>query len=339
MSRLFSAPRSGKVLRHFEGEPPTKRPRLLRLPEAKPGEFAVEAPGWAGLARVEGLLREARASALPIPPEIWFGLVDQVLVTGQICLSAHRFPSGATATFVLAADDVEPRAELRSGARVALVRWWVLEEGGAREERRGVLVPNPLSEDDRARLLELLGEGSEPPLGEEAEAAPIVDASGVGEVVERAPVEEPGGGEDGAASVPVYRAPRLHPSHLPDGELGVVVFGPGDGEAMVVKLPDGRWGVVDGCLEPSRSHRAGTGDPVREFLNEAETPAGPVQLAFVAWTHPHADHYRGLRRLLDAYRGRVERLISVAQVEPRFMEAFYHLVRHQVRRPRRRRRA
>lgn len=77
--------------------------------------------------------------------------------------------------------------------------------------------------------------------------------------------------------------------------LQVVIFGPGHGEACVVRLPNGAVGVVDGCAEPS--HPDGKGDPVRELLQHWKVE----RLAFVCLTHPHADHFKGMAALLKAY--------------------------------------
>jgi len=117
---------------------------------------------------------------------------------------------------------------------------------------------------------------------------------------------------------------QVRPEHLADDALSLVVFGPGRGEAMVVLLPDGRVGVVDGCREPS-SLDTGRGDPVREFLAALEQRARPLgqpfRLAFVCLTHPHEDHYAGLGRLLEAFRGRVDAVWSVPKVGDRYTEA------------------
>jgi len=106
--------------------------------------------------------------------------------------------------------------------------------------------------------------------------------------------------------------PVIAPEHFAPGTLGVAVFGPGKGEAIVVRLPDKRIGVVDGCREPRSGNHHGHGDPVRELLAAfAEYGGDPVaaqRLAFVCLTHPHDDHYAGLGRMMDAYSGRIERL-------------------------------
>ncbi|KFA93011.1 MBL fold metallo-hydrolase [Archangium violaceum] len=122
---------------------------------------------------------------------------------------------------------------------------------------------------------------------------------------------------------------QVRPEHLPDGALSLVVFGPGRGEAMVVMLPDGGVGVVDGCREPS-SPETGRGDPVREFLAALEQRArlrgADFRLGFVCLTHPHDDHYAGLGRLLESYRGRVDEVWSVPNVGDRYAEALRSFV-------------
>ena len=95
---------------------------------------------------------------------------------------------------------------------------------------------------------------------------------------------------------------EILPRHLERGLLSIIVFGPGVGESVVVCLPNGSVGVVDGCREPASTGANGDGDPVRELLRHLQVET----LRFVCLTHPHDDHYRGLGRLLDAYGERVE---------------------------------
>jgi beta-lactamase superfamily II metal-dependent hydrolase len=106
---------------------------------------------------------------------------------------------------------------------------------------------------------------------------------------------------------------ELLAQHLPEGRLSIAVFGPGEGEAVVVRLPDGSVGVVDGCREPNGDDD-GYGDPVRELLSkvEASVDRDAFRLGFVCLTHPHADHYRGLGKLIEAYSGKIDRLWKVA---------------------------
>ena len=48
------------------------------------------------------------------------------------------------------------------------------------------------------------------------------------------------------------RATQIDPTHLDPGKLGLIVFGPGHGEAIVLVFPDGTVGTIDGCREPDR---------------------------------------------------------------------------------------
>ncbi|HMY22049.1 MAG TPA: MBL fold metallo-hydrolase [Polyangium sp.] len=112
---------------------------------------------------------------------------------------------------------------------------------------------------------------------------------------------------------------EILPEHLPDGLLSIAVFGPGKGEAIVVRLPDGSIGVVDGCLEPTYGDKdpTGEGDPVRELLNRI----APARLLFACLTHAHADHYAGLGRLLAAYQKRADHVWMVLDAGGPFMKA------------------
>jgi hypothetical protein len=69
--------------------------------------------------------------------------------------------------------------------------------------------------------------------------------------------------------------------------LRIHFFGVGDGDSILLELPDGSYGLVDSCRYP------GVQDP----------PAPPYvrgkQLAFCCLTHPHADHFDGMHAILS----------------------------------------
>ena len=69
------------------------------------------------------------------------------------------------------------------------------------------------------------------------------------------------------------------------------VFGGRKGETIVLRLPDGTYGVVD-CYASSLADP--TSNPAYKILNEE----GIRTLQFVGLTHPHDDHYRGMSHLL-----------------------------------------
>ena len=84
------------------------------------------------------------------------------------------------------------------------------------------------------------------------------------------------------------------PEQVAATPLGIVVFGPGFGESIVLRAesPDGvAWGVVDSA----RRDRRGTSvNPARQLLRRCG-----VRPDMVVLTHPHADHSGGFAALVD----------------------------------------
>lgn len=76
--------------------------------------------------------------------------------------------------------------------------------------------------------------------------------------------------------------PVLDPDHL-----SVLVFGPGLGELIIVRVPPGAWMVVDGC-------EAGDVRYAQRVLSHYD--AHP---AIITLTHPHDDHSMGLLEVID----------------------------------------
>jgi len=122
------------------------------------------------------------------------------------------------------------------------------------------------------------------------------------------------------------RVEQIRLKHLEPGALSLVVFGPGHGESMIVVLPDGAVGVVDGCREPKES------DPVHGFLEEAKGARSggtdPFRLEFLCLTHPHEDHYRGLGRLLKDFQGSLKHVWRVLDVGDRYFNAIKEYLTH-----------
>lgn len=81
---------------------------------------------------------------------------------------------------------------------------------------------------------------------------------------------------------------------IDNGQLEVHIFGGGEGESIVLKLPNGHWGVVD-CFA-SNLENPETNESLT-FLRKR----GVASLEFLCMTHPHKDHFRGMSQFLDAF--------------------------------------
>jgi len=86
----------------------------------------------------------------------------------------------------------------------------------------------------------------------------------------------------------VYGAP---PS---SGEIEVMLFGPGYGEAIAIHLGDGVWLLVDSCIDPCSKEPA-TG----KYLDEIGIQPGQVHSIIAS--HWHDDHVRGISQLAEKY--------------------------------------
>jgi hypothetical protein len=74
-------------------------------------------------------------------------------------------------------------------------------------------------------------------------------------------------------------------------ELHVHVFGAALGESIVLQLPDGSWAVID-CFASSPN------DPRTNPAHRLLSSRGVRALEFLCLTHPHADHFMGMSRLV-----------------------------------------
>lgn len=88
---------------------------------------------------------------------------------------------------------------------------------------------------------------------------------------------------------------------LPDGRLRIYFLDVGQGDAILIRVPDGRQILVDGGPSPTA------------LLNElgAVLPFWDRSLDLVVLTHPDGDHITGLIPLLDRYR--VAQVLDVSQ--------------------------
>src|SRR5262245_9777673 len=76
--------------------------------------------------------------------------------------------------------------------------------------------------------------------------------------------------------------------------LEIHIFGGKKGESIAVRLPGNHWGVVDNYTPKTDDPSS---NPTLRFLEKQ----GVTKLRFVCLTHPHADHYRGMRHLLTKF--------------------------------------
>jgi beta-lactamase superfamily II metal-dependent hydrolase len=77
-------------------------------------------------------------------------------------------------------------------------------------------------------------------------------------------------------------------------ELEVSVFGPGKGESIVIHLGDGRWIIVDSCID----QRSGSIPPL-QYLSDLGVDVS-TQVELVVATHAHNDHFAGIARVYEA---------------------------------------
>ena len=81
--------------------------------------------------------------------------------------------------------------------------------------------------------------------------------------------------------------------------LEVHVFGGwSEGEGIVIRLPDGSYGVVDSCVDLDKEGRER--NPIACFLKSRNVS----ELRFLCLTHPHKDHFRGMLKLFETFRPR-----------------------------------
>ena len=71
-----------------------------------------------------------------------------------------------------------------------------------------------------------------------------------------------------------------------------VFGGETEGEGIILRLPDGSFGSVDSCIGRTKGGKIYL--PMLDFLKSNSVS----RLAFSCLTHPHADHFRGLARLI-----------------------------------------
>ncbi len=109
---------------------------------------------------------------------------------------------------------------------------------------------------------------------------------------------------------------RLRDEHSPHGALRVTALDVGQGDALVIDLPDGKTMLVDagGALH-------GEADPGATVVAPWLRATRRTRLSVVALTHPHPDHGGGLRAVFDAVD--VEEFWETGQGRALGMRGFY----------------
>ena len=90
---------------------------------------------------------------------------------------------------------------------------------------------------------------------------------------------------------------KTHQLDLPSpDEIEVSVFGPGYGEAIALHIGDGKWILVDSCIEPESKLPASL-----HYLRSLNVDVNSAVKLVVA-THWHDDHIRGISTILSECR-------------------------------------
>lgn len=79
------------------------------------------------------------------------------------------------------------------------------------------------------------------------------------------------------------------------GQLEIHVFGGRKGESIAIRFPNNRWAVVD-CFAASQKRKES--NAVLRFLRDQNVS----ELCFACLTHPHEDHYSGMRHIIEELR-------------------------------------
>ena len=108
--------------------------------------------------------------------------------------------------------------------------------------------------------------------------------------------------------------------------LGIHLIGAGIGESIVIELPSGKIGVID-CycsrLSASTSEERLYANPTLRFLDD-HFHAKP--LAFIALTHPHEDHGRGLSQILEYYENRIEQIWMFETYQDEYLRQYLRML-------------
>ena len=102
------------------------------------------------------------------------------------------------------------------------------------------------------------------------------------------------------------------PDALDRSLLHVFVFGPGEGEAVLVAFPRRGWLLVDGCHVNVDGKEQFPALEIFEALRSDDDDG----LEGLVWSHPHLDHFAGLIEAMDRHHPRKVGLAFVEHPEP-----------------------
>lgn len=109
---------------------------------------------------------------------------------------------------------------------------------------------------------------------------------------------------------------------MPDA-ITIHIIGAGFGESIVLVLPNGKVGVIDCCSSSLQGENADErlqNNPTLRFLRKS---LKVQQLAFLAFTHPHEDHGRGISHLLKEYAGHIDEIWVFDAFQEFALERYY----------------
>ena len=88
------------------------------------------------------------------------------------------------------------------------------------------------------------------------------------------------------------------PPHSEQPTIEIHLFHCGHGDTIVIRLPDGRWGLID-CYLPEQY---GIRDRFFDFLDRRKVKT----FDFIIQSHPDYDHYHGMQAVIEYFLGQEE---------------------------------
>jgi len=90
--------------------------------------------------------------------------------------------------------------------------------------------------------------------------------------------------------------------------LGIDIIGSGFGESIVLRMPNGKVGVIDCCSRVLRASDSAARRNGNATLRYVRDKLKVDRLAFIGFSHPHEDHGRGLSHFLLEYRDHIDEI-------------------------------